>query len=79
MNFLANDIHIKHVLFSVASLLDRDHFGLNLYVFLLFATGTNKIKYCFENSNKSILVAAILAGRLLEGQHTIFYFRANIH
>jgi len=42
---------------------------------LPFALGTNKIKYCFSNSNTIAWVAAISAGRSLEGQQTIFYFR----
>ena len=40
------------VLFSVASLRDRGHFALNLYLFLSFVPGTNKIKCCFEISKK---------------------------
>jgi len=46
-------------------------FVLNLKVFLLFVSGTNKVKYFFENSNKIFWVAAISAGRSLEGQQTI--------
>ena len=48
-----------------------------LYMFLLFVPGTNKIKYCFEKSNKISWVATNSAGRSLEGQQTIFYFRPN--
>jgi len=62
-------------LYSVASLQDRVHFVLKLYLFLYFVPGTNKIKYYFENSNKIFWVAAISAGRSLVGQQTLFYFR----
>jgi len=39
---------------------------------LPFAPETNKIKYCFENTNEIFWVAAISAGLWLEGQQTIF-------
>jgi len=37
-------LYFNDVLFSVGSLQDRCHFVLNLYGFLLFVPGTNKIK-----------------------------------
>jgi len=62
-------------LYSVVSVRDRCHFVLNLYMFLLFVPGTNKLKYFFEISDKNVWVVATSVDRSLEGQQTIFFFR----
>jgi len=60
------------MLFYCFVLRNRCRFEINLYLLLLFEPGTNKIKYCFENSNEMFWVAGISAGLSLEGHQTIF-------
>jgi len=50
---------------------NRCHFVLHLYLALLFDPKTNKLKYCFKNIKKMFKVAAMSAGRSMEGQQTI--------
>jgi len=52
-------------------------FHLFYTYFLPFVPRTIKIKYCYKNSNKLLWVAAISAGRSLEGQQTLFLGLVN--